>query len=191
MKTNAHPVAGLLPVRNFPLDSGLSDGKFFFGLFMNKTQVIWLIIRLAGVYFAFLLVTAFFGLLGSIPALYTLPKLDLPNKNSNVSTPGAVRSSGFPSNPTNPTNPTYDVSDDPSQPNSAKTDEESVTAKFKGENFTNFLWFLVMTGIYGALTWYTLRDGRLLFDVLNRERPDGVEMAREPEVTSLNLSDKD
>jgi hypothetical protein len=28
-----------------------------------------------------------------------------------------------------------------------------VTAKFKGENVTNFLWFLIMTALYGAAAW--------------------------------------
>ena len=36
---------------------------------MNKYQVIWLIIRLAGVYFAYLALAAFLGVVGSIPAL--------------------------------------------------------------------------------------------------------------------------
>jgi hypothetical protein len=148
---------------------------------MNKSQVIWLIIRLFGVYFAYLTLITFFGLVASIPALFTLPKLDAPNKNPNVSSPGFPRSDPTSLNP-------YE---DPTQPKSEKKDDDPITGKFKGENFTNFLWFLVMTAIYGFVGWYTLRDGLILFAALNRERPEGSEKEREPEVTTLNLSDQE
>ena len=157
---------------------------------MNKYQVVWLIIRLAGVYFAYVALMTFFGLVGSIPALFTLPKIDADKKNANVST-----------TPQNPMNPTYRIQPvQPVSPNinanstdatdgGAKTDE-SITDKFKGENVKTFAWFLVLTAIYGALAWYLLRDGRILYAVLNREEPHGLIKEKEAEVTQLNLSDK-
>jgi len=150
---------------------------------MNKYQVIWLIIRLAGVYFAYLTLFTFFGLVGSIPALFTLPKIDATSpKNANVST--------VPQNPTlrvQPVTPNINAPD--TSETGGKTDD-SITAKFKGENVTNFLWFLVLTAIYGAAAWYLLRDGRILYAVLNREEPHGLVKEKEAEVTTLNLSDK-
>ncbi len=147
---------------------------------MNKSQVIWLIIRLFGVYLAYLALFSFFSLVGSIPALFTLPKLDAPNKNANVSSPMPMR-------PTQISPNGFGVNEDPTQPKTEDKNEESITAKFKGENVTNFLWFLIVTALYGALAWYLLRDGRILFAVLNRERDDGPTIEREPEVTTLNL----
>lgn len=152
---------------------------------MNKSQVIWLIIRLAGVYLAFLLVVTFIGLVGSIPALFTLPKIDAPNKNANVSNPTMIRPIEI-----QPAEGIYGANSDPTQPNQPKSADDSITAKFKGENFTTFLWYLIMTAIYSALTWYLIRDGRILFDVLNRERPDWAGAEREPEVTTLNLTEE-
>jgi hypothetical protein len=150
---------------------------------MNKYQVIWLIIRLAGVYFAYLTLVSFLGLVGSIPALFTLPKIDANPKNANV----AVNS-----------NPTFRVQ--PISPNgnynaldAAENKEksgDSITDKFKGENVTTFAWFLILTAIYGAAAWYLLRDGRHLYGILNREKPDESSKEKEAEVTSLNLSDK-
>src|SRR5207253_1462959 len=67
---------------------------------------------------------------------------------------------------------------------------DSITDKFKGENVTTFAWFLLLTAIYGAAAWYLLRDGRLLYGMLNREKPDESLKGKEAEVTSLNLSDK-
>ena len=154
---------------------------------MNKYQVVWLIIRLAGVYFAYLTLIAFLGLVGSIPALFTLPKIDVDKKNANANV--AVNR-----------NPTYSVQ--PVSPNvnynSAETGDanaaksgDSITAKFRGENVTNFLWFLILTGFYGAAAWYLLRDGRILYGILNREEPHGLKTKeKEAEVTTLNLSDK-
>lgn len=150
---------------------------------MNKYQAIWLLIRLAGVYFAYLALIAFFGLVGSVPALFTLPKIDADNKNANV----AVNT-----NPTlrvQPISPNINYNAPEAVENNGKP-ADSITDKFKGENVKDFLWFLVLTAIYGAAAWYLLRDGRILYGVLNREEPHGLVKEKEAEVTSLNLSDK-
>jgi len=150
---------------------------------MNKYQVVWLIIRLAGVYFAYLTLVTFLGLLGSIPALFTLPKIDATPKSANISTGQnpAYRPQSIP--------PNFNANAPETPDGSGKTDE-SITDKFKGENVKNFAWFLIMTAIYGAAAWYLLRDGRILYGILNREEPHGLVKGKEAEVTQLNLSDK-
>jgi len=151
---------------------------------MNKYQVIWLIIRLAGVYFAYLTLVTFLSLVGAIPALFTLPKIDASPKNANVST--------MPQNPTirvQPISPNGNYNAPETAENKEKSDE-SITDKFKGENVKTFAWFLILTVIYGAAAWYLLRDGRFLYKTLNREKPDEPTKEKEAEVTTLNLSDK-
>ena len=152
---------------------------------MNKYQVVWLIIRLAGVYFAYLTLVTFLGLVGSIPALFTLPKIDSTSpKNANIST--------APQNPTlrvQPVTPNINANSSETTENGGKS-AEGITDKFKGDNVKTFAWFLVLTAIYGAAAWYLLRDGRILYAVLNREEPQGLTKEKEAEVTTLNLSDK-
>ena len=152
---------------------------------MNKYQVVWLIIRLAGVYFAYLTLVTFLGLVGSIPALFTLPKIDATSpKNANIST--------APQNPTlrvQPVTPNINANSSETTENGGKSGE-GITDKFKGDNVKTFAWFLILTALYGAAAWYLLRDGRILYAVLNREEPDGLVKEKEAEVTTLNLSDK-
>lgn len=151
---------------------------------MNKYQVIWLIIRLVGIYFAYLTLVTFLGLVGSIPALFTLPKIDASPQNANVST--------IPQNPTirvQPISPNGNYNAPETAENKEKSDE-SITDKFKGENVKTFAWFLILTVIYGAVAWYMLRDGRFLYAILNREKPDESTTEKEAEVTTLNLSDE-
>ena len=152
---------------------------------MNKYQVIWLIIRLVGIYLAYLTLVSFLGLLGAVPALFTLPKIDVNTKNANVAaTP--------PNSPTRvqPISPNGNLNVPESADSKEKSNGESITDKFKGENVKNFVWFLILTGFYGAAAWYLLHDGRFLYAVLNREAPQASSKEKESEVTSLNLSDK-
>jgi hypothetical protein len=150
---------------------------------MNKYQVVWLLIRLCGVYLAYLTLMTFLGLIGSIPALFTLPKIDANPKNANVATqpnlPVRVQ----------PISPSGNYNAPETAENKEKSDD-SITGKFKGENVTTFAWFLLLTAIYGAAAWYLLRDGRFLYGILNREKPDEPGKEKVAEVTSLNLSDK-
>lgn len=152
---------------------------------MNKYQVVWLLIRLAGVYFAYLTLLTFLGLVGSIPALFTLPKIDVNSKNANV----AVNSN--PAFKVQPISPNGNYGAPETVETSKEKTDENITDKFKGDNVKNFVWFLFFTAIYGAAAWYLLKDGKILYDVLNREAPDkSLKQGKEAEVTSLNLSDK-
>ena len=152
---------------------------------MNKHQIVWLIIRLIGVYFAYLTLVSLLGLIGAVPALFTLPKIDTNNKNANVSTP---------MNPTVRVQPvppggSLDTADQSAGGDFTKND--SITEKFRGENVKDFAWFLALTILYGAGAWYLLKDGRILFEALSREEPDGLRTEKTAEVTALNLSDKE
>src|SRR4051812_22878622 len=111
---------------------------------MNKYQVIWLIIRLAGVYFAYLTLVSFLGLVGSVPALFTLPKIDVGTKNANVS----VNQPNIPTR-VQPIGPNGNLSAPETADNKEKKDE-SITGNFLGENVKTFVWFLILTGFYGA-----------------------------------------
>lgn len=150
---------------------------------MNKHQVVWLIIRLIGVYFAYLTLVSFLSLVGAVPALFTLPKIDANTKNANVA------SSSNPTIRVQPISPNGNYNA-PENAENKENSDESIADKFKGENVKIFAWFLVLTAFYGVAAWYLLRDGRILFDLLNREEPHGLIKEKESEVTSLNLSDK-
>ncbi len=143
-----------------------------------------MIIRLVGVYFAYLTLVSFLGLVSAVPALFTLPKIDANTKNANV----AVSQPNTPIR-VQPISPNGNYNTSENAENKEKSDE-SITDKFKGENVKNFVWFLILTAIYGVAAWYLLRDGRVLYDVLNREKPHASTREKESEVTSLNLSDK-
>ena len=152
---------------------------------MNKHQIVWLIVRLIGVYFAYLTIVSLFGLLGSVPGLFTLPKIETNEKNANVSaTPyPTIRVQPIPSDGNLNSAETISAGTE-------NTKNESVTEKFTSESVKNTVWFLLLTGLYGAAAWYLLRDGRLLFEILNREEPHGLIAEKPAEVTTLNLSDK-
>ena len=70
---------------------------------MTKREFVWLLIRLAGVYFAYLAIIGFFTLITSGWSLiFAPPKLDVPNANSNRSAtiPGIVQPAPYdPNNP--------------------------------------------------------------------------------------------
>lgn len=149
---------------------------------MNKQQVVWLIIRLIGLYFAYLALASLFALIGAVPALFTLPKIDADGRsNANVSTPSpAIRVQPIPP----------DGNLDAADPTAATEKNETLTEKFTAESVKTAAWFFLLTLLYGAAAWYLLRDGRVLFEILNREDPHGLIKERGAEVTTLNLSDK-
>jgi hypothetical protein len=156
---------------------------------MNKHQVVWLIVRLAGVYFAYLALISLFGLIGAVPALFTLPKIDAGPKNANVSTAPNPTIRVQPIPPIDNYNANFNAPEGAAASGDA-TKNEALTEKFTGENVKTFVWFLALTALYGAAAWYLLRDGRLLYEVLGREEPHDLAREREAEVTTLNLSDK-
>ena len=145
---------------------------------MTKREFVWLLIRLAGVYFAYLAIIGFFTLITSGWSLiFAPPKLDVPNANSNRSAtiPGIVQPAPYDIN--NPAaTPAVSTANEPEKPED----------KAKREAVMSFLGGLLLALIYGGIGFYFLRDGRLLFALLMREETDKLKRS-EPEVTTLNL----
>ena len=146
---------------------------------MTKREVVWLLIRLAGVYFAYLALITLFSLLGAAWDLaFTAPKLNTAdNSNTSISAP-MIQPAPYPGmNPgANPGNTNQTAPEKPETP------EE----KAKRIAVMSFLWLVLLTGIYSALGWYFLRDGKALFALLMREELI-KSTPSEPEVTTLNL----
>lgn len=139
---------------------------------MNKKEVAWLVIRLIGLYFAYLAIVALFGVIGSAPALIFMPPAL--NTASNANT--AVANTRIQTIPYN-ANP---ISESTPQTETAASETE------RSEIVKTFLWYIFLTAIYGAVGWYLLRDGRLFYALLMRE--DSIRKREaEPEVTTLNL----
>ena len=155
---------------------------------MTKKEVVWLILKLIGVYFVYSTVVAVLVLIGSIYAYIQLPspprfgKGETPAANVRVTSPGFPEMTG--ATPIGPTT----VAENPAE-----------TAK--NEALKLLLWNLFLTVVNGLIGWYLIRDGRFLFAVLNREAPydesgkpvesDSYPLSKKKEnvVTTLNLSD--
>ncbi len=153
---------------------------------MTKKQVVWLIIKLIGVYFAYSAIVAIPGAIGSI---YTYASLPSPPRFSKAENPAANVIS-----PNLPVNPTL------TNPAAPKPETETPAEKAKNEALKLLLWNVLATVFYGLVGWYMIRDGRFLFALLSREEPFGasgeaaddapfpVSRKKEEVVTSLNLS---
>lgn len=158
---------------------------------MTKKQVVWLIIKLIGVYIVYSAIVALFVLIASIYAYVQLPapprfgKTDGPAANVQTISPGM---------PVNPTTM--------STPPTTKTEIETPAEKAKNDALKELLWNLFLTVIYGLAGWYLIRDGRFLYAILNREAPfdesgapaesDSFPLSRKKDnvVTTLNLSER-
>lgn len=145
---------------------------------MTKRELIWLLIRLAGVYFAYLaLITLFTVITSGWSVIFAPPKLDVPEANGNrpaTTIPGIVQPAPF-----DPNNPAAVPA-----PNSAQP--EKAGDKARREGVMKIVGGLILALIYGGLGFYFLRDGRILFALLMRE-DDEKKKPSEPEVTTLNL----
>jgi hypothetical protein len=141
---------------------------------MIKSEVVWLIIRLIGLYFAYLTIISLFGLIGSAPALIFMPPALGSVPNSNTAIPN-TRIQALPYN----ANPIAE----PLSKNNAETTRND---KDQSENVKIFLWYILLTAVYGVVGWYLLRDGKLFYALLMREELIKTSKA-ESEVTTLNL----
>lgn len=161
---------------------------------MTKRNVVWLITKLIGVYFAYWTIVAVFVLIGSVytyislPSPPRFPKADSANTNT-----AQTISPNFPGNPTNPAVPVAGAS-----PTAAKI--ETPIEKAKNDALKQLIWDLLLTVMQGLVAWYLLRDGRFLVALLNREDPfdesgkpldaDAFPLSKKKDevVTTLNLS---
>lgn len=150
---------------------------------MNKHEVVWLIIKLIGMYFVYSAIVAFFGLLGSISALYSLPSeasAASPKTDANVSAVSPVAApDGFPTpmTATRQPNAAGKTADKPLDPAAKKARDEAIK---------NLLRSVFLTALYGAIGFYLMRDGRILFALLSRE---GVIASEKKEINSLGIYD--
>jgi hypothetical protein len=157
---------------------------------MTKRQVVWLITKLIGVYFAYSAIVAVPDLISSLYHYTSLPSPPRFAKNEN---PANNVQTVSPMNPT-VNNPAIN------NPAVAKTETETPAEKAKNDALKLFLWNLFATLFYGLIGWYLIRDGRFLVAVLNRQEPfdesgkpvesDSFPLSKKKEevVTSLNLS---
>jgi hypothetical protein len=139
---------------------------------MTKRELVWLIIRLVGVYFGYLTIVSLFSVIWLLPALiFTPPDIKTTQKpGAEMPVQGA------------PTGINEALPNSNRQTGNAAVNTEETAS----ENVKNFLWNLLSSFIYGAVGFYLLRDGRLFFVLLMREDlPETKES--EPEVTTLNL----
>lgn len=150
---------------------------------MTKREFVWLLIRLAGVFFAYLAIATFFTVVTSgWSTIFAPPKLDVQTANSN-------RASTMPG--IQPVTP-YDPSMNPANPNQitqptpVSAEPEKPEDKARREAVMKVLGSLLLALIYGGLGFYFLRDGRILYILLMREDSDKPKNS-EPEVTTLNL----
>jgi len=134
---------------------------------MYKREIVWLIVRLIGVYFAYCALLSVFSLAGAVAALYSASPGDT-NSNSNTS----VTAPGIPAMQTNPNAPAR-----PADP---------VVEKAQSEAFKSLLLYIFLTGLYGAAAFYLIRRGDIVFHILNSENlPQRKEKVST--VTSLRL----
>jgi hypothetical protein len=141
---------------------------------MNKKEIVWLIIRLIGLYFAYLSIVSLFSVIGAAPALVFMPPaLDEASNANTAVTNTRVQTLPYNVNP---------MGGPPPQTNT----ETAAGDKDRSEIVKTFLWYIFVTAIYGAVGWYLLRDGRLFYALLMRE--DLIKKREaDPEVTTLNL----
>src|SRR5688572_15965490 len=134
---------------------------------MYKREIVWLIVRLIGLYFAYCALVSIFSLAGAVSALYSASPGDT-NSNSNTS----VTAPGFPPMQQNPNSPAK-----PADP---------VNEKAQSDALKSLLLYIFLTGFYGAAAFYLLKRGDFLFHILNSENlPQRKE--KDPTVTSLRL----
>ena len=140
---------------------------------MIKKEVVWLIIRLIGLYFAYLTIISLFGLIGSTPSLIFMPPpLDSAPNSSPATSNTRIQTIPYDPNPTVEPLP--------------KTNADRGNDKDRSETVKLFLWYILLTIVYGAIGFYLLRDGRLFYALLMREESIRTKEV-EPEVTTLNL----
>lgn len=138
---------------------------------MNKREVVWLIIRLIGVYFAYTAVVTLFSLGGSVYSLY----------NFNADSTAAARLE------------TANVQNVPGIPNlRPETPEvkpavkgDPTSEKLKSEAFKSILMYFFLTGLYGGIAFYLIAYGNRFYRILAKEA--AAPRREKDNVTTLRL----
>jgi hypothetical protein len=131
---------------------------------MNKREVVWLIVRLMGVYFAYLAVISVFTLVGSVSMLYSLSSdgtaVTKAEPEFNRAVPNAVP-----------------------PPSKVETPAE----KAKNEAFKAMLLNIFLTALYAGVSFYLIAKGTILFNILNKEQEPTSQRVKESTVTTIKL----
>jgi hypothetical protein len=134
---------------------------------MNKREVVWLIVRLIGVYFVYSAFVTVFSVVSAVTALTALSSDTSPNSQSTVEV------NRISANPTRP------------EPE-PRPKADPATEKLKSDAFKSILLYIFLTALYGGAGFYLIRKGGILFNILASDgsaerRPDN------PTVTTLKL----
>lgn len=143
---------------------------------MNKREVVWLIVRLIGVYISYSAIVTAFALATSIWMIFSVPSKTTPGANPEIES--RMEPVGIPGI-TSPGRP------EPTPRTAAKLDPAAEEAR--RELFKLILWNLFLTVIQGGLGFYLLIYGGVLFNILMREN-QAAEKEKEPESILLNLT---
>ena len=153
---------------------------------MTKREVVWLLIRLAGVLFAYLtIVTLFTVITSGWSTIFAPPKIDAPTANGNRTPPMPGIQPVTPYDPSFGANPNANPNQ-AAAPTPAVAVPEKPEDKAKREAVMKVIGGILLVLIYGGLSFYFLRDGRILYMLLMREDEE-KKKSSEPEVTTLNL----
>ena len=142
---------------------------------MNKREVVWLIVKLIGVYVAYLAIISAFSLISSVSTVYSVSSELSSTKSDAGSTPSPVIApENFPAKPPVSANKTNEKPLDASQ------------KKLADDAIKSVLFYIFLTALYGALGFYLIKDGRILFMLLNREE---IIVVENKEINSLGIFD--
>jgi hypothetical protein len=144
---------------------------------MNKREVVWLIVKLIGVYFIYLSVVSAFSLISSVSTLYSVSsQISTTKPDANSTASPVITPDSLPGRPPVPSN---------------KTNEKPVVdasqKKLADEAIKNVLFYVFLTILYGATGFYLIKDGRILFILLNQEERIVTETK---EINSLGIFDE-
>lgn len=152
---------------------------------MNKREVVWLIVRLIGLYLCYSAIIAAFTLASAIWAFIGLPsKPGAPGAETEISrqaeNPPGI--SGF-----SPQGPNAQPENSRRQPQ-ANRPADPAADEARRAVFKEVLWALLLTVIQSGIGFYLLIYGGLLFNILMRENQSALR-EKEPESILLNLTE--
>ncbi len=145
---------------------------------MNKREAIWLIVKLIGVYFFYLTFVSLFSLVSSVSALYSATPEQISSTKTDIiiAVSPVPAPDGFSSKQPNYANK-----------NAEKSGLDPAIKKMKDEAIKTILWYIFLMGLYVGIAFYLIKDGQILFTVLNRE---GKIISDTKEINSLGIFDE-
>lgn len=152
---------------------------------MNKRDVVWLIVRLIGLYLCYCAIIAVFTLASAVWAFIGLPsKPGTPGAETEISRQ-AENPPGIPG--FTPQGPNAQP-ENPRRPQQANRPADPVADEARRTAFKEILWALFLLVIQGGVGFYLLVYGGLLFNMLMRENQSATR-EKEPESILLNLTE--